>query len=60
MRVFPLSFSEYKSVHDGSNNLNYLYFGCCFFHDIKVMKDDNGIVTIGLFEFLLNENSLEL
>lgn len=28
--------------------------------DIKVMKDDNGIVTIGLFEFLLNENSLEL
>lgn len=28
--------------------------------DIKVMKDENGIVTIGLFEFLLNENSLEL
>lgn len=28
--------------------------------DIKIIKDINGIVTIGLFEFLLNENSLDL
>lgn len=28
--------------------------------DIKATKDNNGIVTVGLFEFLLNENSLDL
>lgn len=28
--------------------------------DIKVRRDDNGFVTMGIFEFLLNENSLEL
>lgn len=28
--------------------------------DIKPRRDDNGIVTIGLWNFLLDENSLEL
>ena len=27
--------------------------------DIKVRRDDNGFVTMGIFDFLLNENSLE-
>ena len=27
---------------------------------INVRRDENGIVTIGLFDFLQNENSLEL
>ncbi len=27
--------------------------------DIKVRRDDNGFVTMGVFDFLLNENSLE-
>ena len=27
---------------------------------INVWRDENGIVTIGLFDFLQNENSLEL
>lgn len=28
--------------------------------DIKVRRDDNGFVTMGVFDFLLNENSLEV
>ncbi len=28
--------------------------------DILVKRDDNGFVTMGIFDFLLNENSLEL
>lgn len=28
--------------------------------DIKVKRDENGFVTMGIFDFLLNENSLEL
>ncbi len=28
--------------------------------DIKVRRDDNGFVTMGIFDFLLNENSLEM
>jgi len=28
--------------------------------DIKVRRDENGFVTMGIFDFLLNENSLEL
>ena len=27
--------------------------------DIKVRRDNNGFVTMGVFDFLLNENSLE-
>ncbi len=28
--------------------------------DIKIRRDDNGFVTMGIFDFLLNENSLEM
>ena len=28
--------------------------------DIKLKRDDYGITTMGIFDFLLNENSLDL
>ena len=28
--------------------------------DIKLKRDDNGITTMGIFDFLLNENSLDM
>lgn len=28
--------------------------------DIKLKRDDNGIVTMGIFDFLLNDNSLDM
>ncbi len=27
--------------------------------DIKTQIDENGLITMGIFEFLLNENSLD-
>lgn len=28
--------------------------------DIKLKRDDSGITTMGIFDFLLNENSLDM
>ena len=28
--------------------------------DIKLKREDNGITTMGIFDFLLNENSLDM
>ena len=28
--------------------------------DIKLKRDDSGITTMGMFDFLLNENSLDM
>ena len=60
IHVNPLSFAEFYSVYNGSMQQAwkdyYTYGGL----PLVLMRDDNGITTMSIFDFLLNENSLDM
>ena len=56
----PCIFKSTDDVHDGGGDEEIEWYVCLVKDDIKPWRDENGILTIGLMDFLMEPRALEL